>query len=71
MRPRERMRPSVGRRMPAMHFSSVVLPEPLWPISPIEEPCSMSKDTSRRAQKSSAFDRVTSSRCFTLDGRSR
>ena len=71
MRPRSRIEPVVGRRMPAMHFSKVVLPDPLCPISPTDEPCSMSKETSRKAQKSSALERVTSRRCFTLLGRSR
>jgi hypothetical protein len=54
-----------------MHFNNVVLPEPLWPIRPVDEPSSIANDTSRRAQKSSAFERVTSRRCFTLLGRSR
>ena len=53
-----------------MHFSSVVLPEPLCPIRPIEDPSSIANETSRSAQKSSAFERVTSSRCFTEVGRS-
>ena len=36
-----------------MHFSRVDLPEPLWPRSPIVEPCGTSKLMSRSAQKSS------------------
>ena len=54
-----------------MHFSSVVFPEPLWPIRPIEEPSAMSNDTSRSAQNSSDRDRDTSSRCLSDVGRSR
>ena len=40
-----------------MHFSSVVLPEPLWPIRPREDPSAMSNDTSRSAQNSSDRER--------------
>jgi hypothetical protein len=47
------MLPSLGRRMPAMHFRSVDFPEPLAPMSPIVEPSSISRSTWRSAQKSS------------------
>src|SRR5829696_5387912 len=54
MRPTVRSRPLVGRRMPAMHFRSVDLPEPLWPSRPTVSPTATSKVTSRSAQKSTA-----------------
>ena len=70
-RPRYRMVPAVGRRIPAMHFSSVVFPDPFGPIKPIEDPCAMSNETSRSAHNSSDRDRDTSSRCLREVGRSR
>ena len=54
-----------------MHFSSVVLPEPLWPISPSDSPSWTSNATSRSAQKSSARMRPESRRCFSELGFSR
>jgi hypothetical protein len=39
--------------MPARIFSSVDLPEPLWPMSPNVVPRSTSNATSRSAQNSS------------------
>ncbi len=36
-----------------MHLSSVLLPEPLWPMSPNVVPTGTSSDTSRSAQNSS------------------
>ena len=52
-----------------MHFSSVVLPEPLWPINPSDDPSSTANAMSRSAQKSSARIRPDSSRCFSELGR--
>ena len=54
-----------------MHFSSVVLPEPLWPISPSDDPSWTSNAMSRSAQKSSARMRPERTRCFSELGRSR
>ena len=54
-----------------MHFSSVVLPEPLWPIRPSDDPSWTSNATSRSAQKSSARMRPESRRCLSELGRSR
>ena len=54
-----------------MHFSSVVLPEPLCPMSPSDEPCCTSNATSRSAQKSSALEREESTRAFSEVGLSR
>src|SRR4051812_17700825 len=71
MRPCMRTAPSVGRRIPAITFSNVVLPLPLWPISPSDSPSRTSKLTSRSAQKSSARERELIRRAFRLEGRSR
>ena len=46
-------RPSVGEKMPAISRRSVVLPEPLRPMNPIDAPGSTSKDTFFSAQISS------------------
>ncbi len=54
-----------------MHFSSVVLPDPLWPIRPERGAPWTSKRTSRKAQKSSARMRPESTRCFSELGFSR
>src|SRR3954452_4424923 len=43
--------------MPARHFSSVLLPDPLRPTMPKKSPCSTWKETSRRATRSSALRR--------------
>src|SRR4051812_8735006 len=43
------MRPRVGRVMPEMQLSSVLLPAPLGPISPTIDPVSSANETSRRA----------------------
>src|SRR3954447_11595297 len=48
-----RMRPVSGRRILAMHFSRVDLPEPFSPTRPYVVPSSISRETSRRAQNSS------------------
>ena len=48
--PRTRISPEVGLRMPAMHLSSVDLPQPLRPRMPNVSPCMMSTLTSRSAQ---------------------
>ena len=71
MRPRSRIRPLVGRRMPAITFSIVDLPDPLGPINASVPPCGTSKETSRSAQKSSARVRPDSSRCLSDVGFSR
>src|SRR5439155_8526026 len=52
-RPRVTISPLVGRRMPATHFSSVDLPDPLAPSRPAVAPSSTSRSMSRRAQNSS------------------
>src|SRR6478735_8004353 len=49
MRPRVRMVPESGRITPLISFSSVLLPEPLRPIRPIDSPCSTVKETSLTA----------------------
>ena len=69
--PRCRTVPDVGRRMPATHFSSVVLPDPLWPINPNVEPSRTSSETSWSAQKSSERECDVSSRCLIDVGFSR
>src|SRR5271167_3179434 len=43
------MRPRVGRVMPEMQLSSVLLPAPLGPISPTIDPVSSANETSLRA----------------------
>ena len=48
-----RTEPWLGCRMPAMHFSSVDLPEPFWPMTPNTSPSGTSKVTSWSAVKSS------------------
>ncbi len=53
MRPRVSTLPSSGRITPEISFSSVLLPEPLRPISPIDSPCSTVNDTSSTARKES------------------
>ncbi len=54
-----------------MILRSVVFPEPLAPISPIVRPGSISAETSRSAQKSSALvPRSRRMRSFRLVGRS-
>src|SRR4051812_40503270 len=50
MRPRVRMLPSSGRMTPLISFSSVLLPEPLSPIRPMDSPCSTSNETSLTAR---------------------
>jgi hypothetical protein len=57
--------------MPAITFSRVVLPDPLWPISPSDSPSRTSKLTSQSAQKSSAREREVIIRAFKDDGFSR
>ena len=47
------MEPASGRRMRAMHFNSVLLPEPFSPISPNVVPAGTWSDTSSRAWNSS------------------
>ncbi len=49
MRPRVRMVPESGRITPLISLSSVLLPEPLRPIRPIDSPCSTVKETSLTA----------------------
>src|SRR3954469_23274078 len=71
MRPCMRTAPSVGRRIPAITLSSVVLPLPLWPIRPSDSPSRTSKATSRSAQKSSARERELIRRALRLEGFSR
>ena len=39
MRPRVSTVPESGRMMPLMSLSSVLLPEPLSPIRPMDSPC--------------------------------
>ena len=57
MRPRVRMVPSSGRITPLISLSSVLLPEPLRPIRPIDSPCSTVKDTSLTARNCSCSGR--------------
>ena len=57
MRPRRRIEPDVGRKMPATHFSSVDFPEPLCPSRPTVSPWSTCRSMSRKAQKSSCVER--------------
>ncbi len=51
--PRSRISPDVGLRMPAMHLSSVDLPQPFRPRMPKVSPSSISTLTSSSAQKAS------------------
>src|SRR6266851_9944897 len=48
-RPRKRIRPESGRRAPAIRLKSVVLPEPLGPMTPSSSPSSSVKLTSLTA----------------------
>jgi hypothetical protein len=41
--------PASGRITPETIFSSVLLPDPLWPIRPIDSPLCTSNETSRTA----------------------
>src|SRR3954453_18642666 len=50
IRPRVRMMPVSGRITPLISLSRVLLPEPLRPIRPIEEPCSTLKERSLTAR---------------------
>src|SRR5690606_21800541 len=49
--PSKRMRPSVGRSLPAIRLNSVVLPAPLAPITPTVSPDSTDRDTSDSAMR--------------------
>src|SRR5207302_63753 len=49
-RPRTSARPSVGSVIRDRIFSSVLLPAPLWPMTPSTSPGATSTETSRRAQ---------------------
>ena len=51
IRPRVSTVPPSGRITPLISLSSVLLPEPLRPIRPIDSPCSTVKETSSRAMK--------------------
>ena len=53
MRPRVSTLPRSGRMMPLIIFSSVLLPEPLSPISPMDSPCWTVNETSLTAKKAS------------------
>ena len=47
------MEPASGRRILAMHFNSVLLPEPFSPMRPKVVPAGTSSETSSRAWNSS------------------
>ena len=51
IRPRVSTWPSSGFITPLISLSSVLLPEPLRPISPTDSPCSTVNETSWTAQK--------------------
>ena len=54
--------PLVGLRMPANTRNSVVLPAPLWPLSPSRVPALRSSDTPSRAATSKRPELPASSR---------
>src|SRR2546430_13727369 len=77
--PRKVMRPALGSSAPAMHFSSVLLPEPFGPIRPWSCPSSTTKSTSPSAAScpnifvtprasSSAIGRLARDVAWTPDG---
>jgi hypothetical protein len=53
MRPCWSMLPRVGRVVPVINFSSVLLPAPFWPMMPTASPGATAKLTSRSTQCSS------------------
>jgi hypothetical protein len=69
IRPRVRTEPLSGRMTPLISLSSVLLPEPLRPIRPIDSPCSTVNDTPSRALKVSLSSRpftAATAICFSV-----
>ena len=61
-RPRSRIRPSVGGVIRESSFSSVLLPAPLRPTTPITSPSATVKEIPRSAQKCSGESLLAESR---------
>jgi len=63
--------PEFGCKIPAMHFSRVLLPEPFWPITPNTSPSRTSNVTSLTAMNSSNLLRPRAAMsCFRVFARS-
>ena len=65
----ESTEPLSGRITPLMSLSSVLFPEPLGPIRPMDSPCSTVKDTPARALKVSLISwpfRAATAICFSV-----